>query len=456
PITWMNSDVDPDLPYTWTYYDPDTDQPVDYTEDPYELTVTYKPNFLSEETPGLNIYGVPSLRADAPEMTPNVFEPGYSARQAGGRAGFDFDGEDYRPTILPFNPFLQGLEMTFIDDTTIRDAWLPVFGYNVNTDQYWLNYSLNGEEEMPGDYSHLIAIANLIWPTNDAPMVVSGLNVYAYAQFFPDAEFTATIYGLPQTEEGIVSNYEQLIPLASKTILGSDVIREDEYNKCYMCLPFDFDEPVVLQATEDIPAFFVMFEGFNSDKVDSFAPFQSEFDDPDGYTKGYIVNHIDLSAHTGMPAYYSTKPMCYVDNGKYVDVAGAFAIGLNAEYPWLTTECEGVELSADNRVAEVALNSYYDASKLTIEAPAGVTAAVEGRYNECVLKVSLDENAGNVAGDIVIKGLGVEISIPVKSSTGINEISVENAEIKAIYDVAGRLLQLLPAVHGVVEIPMPA
>lgn len=448
PITWYNMDVDPDLSYTWSYYDPDTDELVTTTEDPYELTLTYEPKFISDETPDLNLFGSPSLRADAPERTPDVFEAPYSAIQAGGKPGLkiemDTETIEYEPCILPFNPQLQGMDMLLINDSQVHDAWLPVFGYNVNTDQYWLNYSLNGNEELPGDYSHLIGVGNLLWPSFESPMVVTGVTMYAYAQFYPDAEFKATIYGMPMTEDGVSGEYESLIPLASKTILGSDVLREEASSKCYMCLPFDFDEPVVIQATEEVPAFMVVVEGFNSDKVDSFAPLQSQFDDPDGYTKGYIINHIDISAHTGMPAYYSIKPMQYSDNGKYIDVYGAFAIGLNGSYPWLTTECEGVKLTEDNPTAEVSLNSYYDGSELTIEAPQGVIATAEGRNRNCVLKVSMGSNAVSTAGNIVVKGLGVEVTIPVDVTAGITEISADDAAIAAIYDVAGRKVGSAP------------
>ncbi len=46
-------------------------------------------------------------------------------------------------------------------------------------------------------------------------------------------------------------------------------------------------------------------------------------------------------SHTGRPDYWNLKPMVYKENGEYVDLnRGAFAIGLDAEYPWLTTASE--------------------------------------------------------------------------------------------------------------------
>ena len=102
-----------------------------------------------------------------------------------------------------------------------------------------------------------------------------------------------------------------------------------------------------------------------------------------------------MSSHTGRPDYWNLKPMVYKENGEYVDLTGAFAIGLDAEYPWLTTTSEGVALTDGNRTAHVALGSYHDGSKLTVSAPEGITATVAGRYNECVLDRAHRHRQGN-------------------------------------------------------------
>ncbi|MDE5594110.1 MAG: hypothetical protein K2I89_00855, partial [Muribaculaceae bacterium] len=120
------------------------------------------------------------------------------------------------------------------------------------------------------------------------------------------------------------------------------------------------------------------------------------------------------------------------------------------EYPWLATECETISLPADGSVVEVALDSYYAAADLTVEAPAGVKTSITGQYDKCVLKASLDTKANAVTGNVVVKGLGVELSIPVSTgAAGINDIISDDAEIKTVYDLTGRRVEAADATPGV-------
>lgn len=435
PITWTNESGSPDVNYTWTYVDPETHQEAT-SDSSDELVLTYAPDYSYDDMLEGNLYPSPVLRADAFHCAPTEYRAPYDFFQVGGKPGLTFSGgAEFNPTMLPFNAQNLGLDVLMINDSQVGDMALPVFGYNVNSNQYWLNYSLNGEKETPGDYSHLVGIANLIWPTNDAPMVVNGVNIYCFAQFLPEVEFRVTIYGI---NSSLSTDYNDLTVIAADTITGADAIRQDEYQKCFMCLPFKFDKPVVVRATEEFPAYFVMFEGFNSDLVEYFSPVQSELPDPDYRCFGYMLNHIDLSNHIDRAPYYSMKPLTYKEDGEYVDCYAAFAFGLYAEYPWLTTDCTGVELPSDGSVVDVALGSYYDGSDLTIEAPEGVNAEVSGRYNRCVLKVSIVEDFGEVSGDIVVKGPGVEVSIPVSGYSSVEVIKAADATVETVYDLAGR------------------
>ncbi|MDE7180385.1 MAG: choice-of-anchor J domain-containing protein [Muribaculaceae bacterium] len=442
PVVWTTLEVEDNVTYTWTYADPETGADTT-SDDPDELSLTYHPDYSTENTSRCNLQPAPVLHAEAPKMIPSEYSAPYTAVQFGGtpvEVAYAEDDEEepalYPLTVMPFCLQDRGLGILTVDDERIGDLSIPVFGYNVNTDQYWLNYSLRDTDGDESTYSHLIAIANLIFPTSEAPLVVNGGNVYGYGEVADDAQFTMTIRGI-SAETGSTA-YDEMDIIASKTITGADILRQDP-QKSYMCLPFDFDAPVVLQADDKYIAFFVMFEGFNSDKVTYFAPLQTATNDPFGFCQGYIVNHIDLEAVSGRPAYYSTKTMRYLENGEDIDIAGAFAIGLNAEYPWLTCDVESVELPYGGDAVEVALGSYYDGSSLTVDAPAGVEASVSGRYGNCVLTLKHDQTEVEVEGDVVVKGPGVEVKIGVTAkSSRIGAISAEGLEVAAVYDLLGR------------------
>lgn len=450
PITWTNENMQPNIRYKWTYTDPDTGEAAT-SDDADELTVTYKPSYSTDLAVRDNFYQAPVLYAEADNCMPAQYQAPFTYLQAGGKPEMmsvaeEIGAPSFTTTIMPFNLQELDLTITLIDDPQVGDMALPVYGHNVNVDRYWLNYSLNGEEYVEGDYSRLIGIANLIWPTNDAPLVVNGVNVYGYGKISPDAELSITIYAV---NSSLSTELSDLTMIATASIKGSEIICQDESGKSYMCLPFDFDEPAVMRATEDYPAFFVMFNGFNSDQVEYFAPLQSKLPDTRYICKAYMLNHIDLSNHVERPAYYSLKTIRYIMDGEYISGTGAFAIGLDAEYPWLTTDCEGLILPNDGSAVEVPLDSYYDGSKLTVEAPAGINATVSGRYDKCVLTVSAGADSRDIVGDIVVKGPGVEVRIPVELS-GINMVNADNqSAVIDVYDVSGRRIDAATAGAGV-------
>lgn len=437
PLTWTNMAYIEDATFSWEYCDPITAEMV--TSDDYDLTVTYVPDYSSESTMKNNLFYPPTLHATAPNATPASYTAPYVYFQAGGKAERTLnDGSEFSASLLSYSYHDLGLTMITVDDPEIGDGAIPVFGYNSNTDRYWLNYSLNGEEPMEGDYSKLEAIGNIFFAT-EAPLVVNGMTVYGFGQIDDDAELTATIYAL---NEEMSTDFSTFTEIASTSIKGSDILAEYKDSKGYMALPFNFDTPVVVKGSMEHPVFAFMFSGFNSEKVDYFAPFQSELPDPNYLCLGYMLNHIDVSNHVDRPAYYSFKPMVYKENGDYVDPYGAFAIGIEAEYPWLTTDCKEIELTRDGGKVEVALGSYYDGSLLTVTAPAGVTASVAGRYNKCILTVEHDDSEVIVDGDIVVSGPGVEVSIPVKEvGTGISSIAKDGADVVGIYNLNGNRVE---------------
>lgn len=434
PLSWTNMSYVDGATFSWKYCDPITAEFVT-DNDPDVLEVTYVPDYSSEALKKNNFFYPPVLTATAPYATPGSYSSPYAYFQAGGKAERTLnDGSEFLPSLIPFNFHDRGLAMVTVDDPQIGDPAIPVFGYNVNTNDYWLNYSLNGTEAIEGDYSRLEGISNIFFASG-APLVVNGMTLHAYGKVADDAEFTAIIYGL---NEDMNSDFATFTEIARTSIKGSDIIAESPTSRGYLALSFDFESPVVVQATAEHPAYVFMITGFNSDKVDYFVPLQSNLPDPNYMCQGYILNHIDLSNHIDRPAYYSFKPMVYKEGDEYVDLYGAFAIGIDAEYPWLTTECEQISLFNDGSKVEVTLGSYYDGSQLEVEVPAGVEASVAGRYDECVLTVCHNDADVIAEGNVVVKGPGVKLEIPVKEEfSGIESVGNVAAGVVGVYDLSG-------------------
>lgn len=440
PLTWQNMSWIDGASYTWSYCDPVTAEMVDTDEDPDMLTLTYIPDYSSEATKRNNFFYPPVLTATAPMASPGSYSDPVTYFQAGGKFERPLsDGTMLEGALLPFNFNQLGLTWTSVDDETIGDMAIPVFGYNSNVDRYWLNYSLNGQEPSASDYHRLEGIANMIWPSA-APLVVNGVTVNAWGSIGEGAEITASIYAMEATDEGMVFDYATAKPLATATIGTADILAQyNDGSKGFLCLPFDFDTPAIVQQAEGIAAYLVLITGFNSDKVEYFAPLQSNLPDPNYLSWGYVLRHINMSSHVQGADYYALRSLTYMENGEYVDLYSSFTIGLNAEYPWLTTDCEGIELASDGTPSTVALGSYYDGADLTVEAPAGVTASVAGRYDECLLTLAHNDAAVEVDGNVTVKGHGVEVSIPVKAAAGIGSVTIgSDATVTGIYDLTGR------------------
>ncbi|MDE6497602.1 MAG: choice-of-anchor J domain-containing protein, partial [Muribaculaceae bacterium] len=295
PITWLNYSDNEDATYSWSYTDPLTYETVtDDGEDVQEeLTLMYYPDYSSAATLRNNLCYPPVLNATAPNAAPTEFKSPASFMQMGGTCEFVFsDGSTFNGAYLPYGVNTYGTTMITVFDDAIGDPSIPVFGYNNHTDQYWLNYSLNGQTPVGSEYSHLEGIANLFWPSA-SPVVVNGLTLAAYGKVADDAEFKATILALNADLERDLST---MTTIATATIKGSDLSRQYADSNGYMALDFTFDEPVTLAATEEHPAYFFLIEGFNSDKVEYFAPMQSKEPLPNYLCWGYTLFHIDMEA----------------------------------------------------------------------------------------------------------------------------------------------------------------
>lgn len=439
PITWDNTSEE-DADYTWTYTDPATGETATSTS-PYELTLTYTPDYSTEASIRNNLHTPPTLTATAPGAAPTSYTAPYSRLQAGGVAEYTTSNAgDLKLDLMPFALQELGLGRTLVEITELGELICPVFGYNPNVDYYWLNYSLNGEKPNDTDFNHLEGIANLLLPT-EAPLVLSGVNVYGYGKIGSEAELTIQVLGM---DEDMSSDISTMEVIASATIKGDQVLTDDPRFNEYLVLPFTFDTPVTIKSNEKHPAYFIMLRGFRSKAVEYFAPFETSRPYPSGMTLGYMLSHIDLSSHTDREPYWSLKPMVYKEYGEYVDPCSAFAFGLVGEYPWLTTDCDGITLTGQNSRATVSLGSYYDGSRLTVSAPEGVSASVKGRYDKCVLTVERTDPTKEINGMISVTGPGVEVAFPVigSATSGIESaFATDERTVSAIYDLSGRRIE---------------
>ena len=428
-LTWYNMSEE-DATYSWEFSDPDGDDNLT-SDDQDELTVSYAP-----ETPDLTpkFYEFPILNAKAHHRADATFNSPVSYFHVGGTPYYPTSYGKCEFTMFQFPLIHQ--EIGFLD---VRDdkqgAWsVPVFGHNEFTDTYWLNYCLNGEEPMEGNYAHLNGIGNVFFPTADAPLVVNGIQVYGWGRIYNEAELTATVYAL---DSEMHTDYDTFTVVARATAHGKDVVSlNGEDSKDYIVIPFEFDMPAVVKATEEHPAYVFMLEGFNSDAVEYFAPLQSWNPIETGMGAGYILSEINLQGHIEEGTYKSFKPMQYFENKEYKDWIGTFAIGLVAEYPWLTTDVEKIEISDDE--TSISLNSYYDGSTLTVDAPEGLTASVKGRYDKCMLTLKKTSDQA-VKGTVDIQAPGLSLSIPVEASgAGVAASFAPENGVAETYDLSGR------------------
>lgn len=342
-IIWPNMSEE-DASYSWQY-DANNNSGFKAEEDEYELSLTYG-NDEEGQTPTL--YESPILTAIAPERIDGVYQSPVKYFQIGGKTSFTGADGTFDFTLFQFPMINQDLAYKGVMDDKLGAYSIPVYGYNEFSNDYWLNYSLNGEEALEGDYSHLIGIGNVYFASHDVALKVNGISVYGWGRIWDDAELTATIYAL---DSEMHTAYDTYTVVGRATLSGKDILAlDDKRYKDYIYLPFKFDETVNVQASEEHPAFLIMLEGFNSDKVDYFAPLHNYLPIDNGFSAGYMLHEINLQGHTGDDAYKSLKSTQYVENGTYYTHPVTFAIGLDAEYATESTAVEAIGASEGSEV----------------------------------------------------------------------------------------------------------
>ncbi|MDE7419335.1 MAG: choice-of-anchor J domain-containing protein [Muribaculaceae bacterium] len=326
PITWQNMSEE-DATYSWRYM-AKSGTKFEISNDQEELKVSYAAG-KQGSTPRL--YETPTLIAEAPERVDGNYRSPVSYFQAGGSPSYSEGNKEYKFTLFQYPVNYLDISFTSVRDDKLGAYSVPVFGYNEFSDAYWLDYSLNGEAPMEGNFSHLIGVGNVYFASSETPLIVNGMSIYGWGRVEDDAEFTATIYAL---DSKMHTDYDTFTVIARATIKGKDVEANlDKNSKDYLYLPFQFDEPVAVKASEEHPAFLFMLEGFHSEKVEYFAPLQSFHPNEISFPAGYILSEINLQGHIEDGTYRSLKRMQYMENGTYYSQAGIFAIGLDAAYP---------------------------------------------------------------------------------------------------------------------------
>lgn len=419
PITWENVTYNDAATYSWSYHDPDTND-MEISDEQDALTVTYRPDFSSDFTSRNNMYYPPILTGSVPGASDGVYTAPYTYLQAGGAPEIELDNagvpELFETGLLPFDLHSEGYTFLIQEDTEIGEMALPVFGYNCNSDLHWLNYTMNGEEPQEGDYVHMNAIMNYLFPPT-APLVINGLHVLGVGQVpeSSDIEFkieiVRTVEGVPDMDN----------PLAVATCTADKVLHAEYGSNDLLTIPFDFDTPFVADDSEE--AYIIKFSGFRNDAIQYFAPLQSELPNPDEIAYGWIVKEL----YIGGNLVESYTPTVYVE-GEYGPCMNAFAMNINGYYPYLTTDVTEVEF-ADNAPIEIPLSSYYDGSELQIETFDGVSAEATGRYGDCVLTLTRNDATAVVSGVVKVSapGVGVEVNV----STDPASIGSINGDVDA-------------------------
>lgn len=448
PITFTNTSEE-NATYVWNYMDPITGEAAT-SDNQINLELVYQPDYTDEETIANNLYIAPTLTASAPGKA----SASYTASmfiQAGGTSTMSIDGETYEFSIFPFAHNNADVGGITVNDTKIGDMSVPVFGHSMHTNEYWYNYTAGDDPDATPEtcYNHLEGIANLYMPEQGKNLVVNGIYVFGFGLFHADAEIKFSIYGLKQLYDedgdpsGISTDPSDYKVIATKTINGSDILYTEGNSdqKDYICLPFNFDESVVVTATEEYPAFFFMLEGFNSDAVEYFMPFQTRNALPGTMNLAYMLSEINFEVASGRPTYYSVKPLLYVEDGDLYRPESAFAFGLLSDFPWLIADTNDVTIGAEESEVKVALSSYYDGSQLTVEASEGLVAEVAGRYDECELTISrVADSTAELDGTVTVKGPSVEVTVNVHADEvdSISEAIGAKATAAEAYDLFGR------------------
>ena len=420
----------------WTYQDPATGEMTVSDSDPDFLLLKYAPNYSTESTTRHNLVAPPTISASAPQYKESVYAPTYNYIQIGGSTEVMFnDGSAEVYGLLPFDPITQGITEV-LAAREYGSANIPVFGRGEGVSDFWTKYTFD-DEASEENFVTLDAILNFIYPSA-SPLVVSKAHLLAMGKISPEAEFTIEI--LAMANDYVI---EGAPVVASAVCKGTDVVTYEFGSSDYLTIPFNFDTPVVLDQSNI--AYAARITGFNGKGVELFSPMIGEY--PHTYLcHGWIEKTI---TREGNPR-KTWSAIANISN-EYGDLMSGFAINLVGEYPWLTSEVTDIAVPSDGTPLEIALSSYYDGSRFTVDAPAGVTASVSGRYGNTVLNVRHNDTEVIAEGTLTLNAPGVELSFNITEFAGVNDLIAAPADAVPVeyFTPDGRRINESAATEGI-------
>lgn len=434
-IVWTNVSNDETATYYWNYEKPRSDKGTKVEETEESLTLRYSPYYYLDDESREYFCMTPALVATALGAATGSYDEKVYMFKVGGKAEFrELDSTTYDEYgILPFDPGTEAITFLTAESPDGETADVPVFGYSDQTKNYWTNRTFHGEDE-DGDYSQVMGYMNYIVP-GDKPLVVEKVWANALGKISDDAVFKASFYALN------ASNEVPDEPFVTATCKGSDVMKTEGYSRDYLTIPFTFNAPVVLEQTDDTPGYLVEISGFTDGGVTYYAPVQSYYPNQDSKNLGWLNLNINWQGEERR----SISPISNFEN-ENGQMYCSFAINLGGYYPWLYTDIETVEIG-DGETQTVALDSYYEASKLSVTCadgsalPSWLKAEMSGQYDKAVLTLTSTSTAAEDKADIVVTAPGVKVALTVNKVIGaaINSAtSNAPATVKSVYSISGQ------------------
>lgn len=417
--------------YTWSYIQPGTSTQIE-TKTGTSFAELYTPNFESEATSIKSLYNFPLLRAESQGET-STYTPEVSAFQVGGQPMIRQGENSIRLGLLPFNVDQADMDIYTVEPYDFGEPSIPIFGYNNRANQWWTNHYF-GEDATPDQSCRIVSLLNYIFPT-EKPLVVDSAWLLAKGKIGADALFMAEIVTLND-------EFMEDEVIATGTIKGSDMTFSEGGMQDYYNIRFEFDTPAVI-STAGAPAYIIRITGFNSDKVEYFAPEMQTTPDDSGLCLGFIQAEITGPGQSGI----SNFPVANFTNEDGQEMWCAFAINLGGTYAYLergeTTDVLP-EITDAVRTVEIPLISYYDGSEITVDVREGFDAQVTGRFNNARLTITAVDGASDGEFDATLNAHGVELKVPFKVSgiAAIDDVASDATyEVTGIYTVDGRMLQ---------------
>jgi hypothetical protein len=227
--------------------------------------------------------------------------------------------------------------------------------------------------------------------------------------------------------------------MVSASCKAADILVAEGGMQNLLTLPFDFESPVVLDDT--YPMYFIKVSGFNNPAVEYFAPVQSLLPNRYGICYGYLDVQITFAGTTRI----SLSPLANFE-GDYGECFNAFAINLDACYPWISPEEKTVEFEMAGGVKSIHIDSYYEASEYTFTQedgsalPEWLSVSGTGRYNEAVFELTAAATTANRECTVLVSAPGVKktVSVSQTSDNGITAVTGNTeAEIEGVYTLSG-------------------